>query len=108
MIPAQCGCRHACVYAAPVRPKEILLTPQYLALVTEYVPGGTLLTYSTVNKVDEDQACYFFRQIVDAISYCHSRNIAYRDVKLGELMRTHTHTRAAAKGAVAAALAGWA
>ena len=32
-------------------------------------------------RVSEQDACRFIRQILDALAYCHSKNIVHRDIK---------------------------
>eukprot|EP00461_Guttulinopsis_vulgaris_P005053 UN05058 len=34
----------------------------------------------------EHQACHYAAQVVDALSYCHSKNISHRDIKLENLL----------------------
>ena len=65
-----------------VEPRELLLTSSHIALVSEYVPGGSLAEYCKKHAVSEDLACYFFRQLVSVIEFCHEHRVAYRDVKL--------------------------
>jgi serine/threonine-protein kinase SRK2 len=65
-----------------VHPRELVLTPTHLGLVQEYMSGGTLGQYLKQHKVDEAVACYFFRQLIAAVEYCHRHRIAYRDIKL--------------------------
>ncbi|GLT39972.1 hypothetical protein SLA2020_141360 [Shorea laevis] len=48
-----------------IRFKEVVLTPTHLAIV-----------------MDEDEARYFFQQLISGISYCHTMQICHRDLKL--------------------------
>eukprot|EP01025_Chloroclados_australasicus_P057467 TRINITY_DN7162_c0_g1_i7.p1 TRINITY_DN7162_c0_g1~~TRINITY_DN7162_c0_g1_i7.p1 ORF type:complete len:328 (-),score=3.70 TRINITY_DN7162_c0_g1_i7:1329-2312(-) len=71
---------------------EVILTPSHLALCMEYASGGSLTSYvsdrwnSTPERgglfLSEDEARYFFIQFVLAVEYCHSHNVAHRDLKL--------------------------
>jgi serine/threonine protein kinase len=49
-----------------------VLTGKYVAFVVEYVRGGSVSDYLAGKKMDEDLACYLFRQLLDAIAYCHA------------------------------------
>ncbi|EAY16863.1 CAMK family protein kinase [Trichomonas vaginalis G3] len=51
-------------------------------LVLDYCAGGELFDYILKKKrLDEHTAALVFKQIVSAISYCHSFGIAHRDLK---------------------------
>jgi calcium-dependent protein kinase len=53
-----------------------------LHLVTEYMAGGEL--FKTIIKsgaVSEATAAHIMRQILSAVTYCHSLNIVHRDLK---------------------------
>jgi serine/threonine protein kinase len=53
-------------------------------------PGGTLSRYLCRHPVDEQAARYFFKQVVDAIAFCHARKIVYRDIKPANVLVTGT------------------
>lgn len=66
-----------------VRFKEVLLTPTHLAIVMEYAAGGELFErICNAGRFSEDEARFFFQQLVSGISYCHSMQICHRDLKL--------------------------
>lgn len=51
-------------------------------LVTEYVEKGDLFEFINWNgPLNEDEAIFYFRQIMSALEYCHSFNICHRDLK---------------------------
>ena len=59
-----------------IKPTELLLSRTHLALVTDYAPGGSLADYvRRRGRLTEHDASYFFRQIVDALLFCHQRGI---------------------------------
>ena len=66
---------------------EIMETEEYLYLITEYCESGELFDYIVKKKnLTEKQSCTFFHQIIDAISYIHSKNISHRDIKPENLL----------------------
>ncbi|KAF4967404.1 hypothetical protein FSARC_5044 [Fusarium sarcochroum] len=51
-------------------------------LILEYIDHGDLFTFiNTKGRLSEEVSVFFFRQIISAISYCHSFNICHRDLK---------------------------
>ena len=61
---------------------EVMETPQKIYLVMEYCDGGELFDYIVSKQhLSEKQACVFFQEIIDALTYLHSQNIVHRDVK---------------------------
>ncbi|KAI8469214.1 MAG: kinase-like domain-containing protein [Monoraphidium minutum] len=79
-----------------VRPREVVLTRTHLGLVMDYVAGGNMADYilkSILLKfgdfdrrdglvMEEDEALYFFKQIISAVAYCHEHKVAHRDLKM--------------------------
>ncbi|XP_058222245.1 serine/threonine-protein kinase SAPK2-like [Rhododendron vialii] len=66
-----------------VRFKEVLLTPTHLAIVMEYAAGGELFQrICNAGRFNEDEARFFFQQLISGVSYCHSMEICHRDLKL--------------------------
>ncbi|KAG5529510.1 hypothetical protein RHGRI_030041 [Rhododendron griersonianum] len=56
-----------------IRFKEVLLTPTHLAIVMEYAAGGELFErICTAGRFSEDEARFFFQQLISGVSYCHS------------------------------------
>jgi serine/threonine protein kinase len=55
----------------------------------EVCGGGDLLTYVRKRrKLREDIARHIFKQIVKGISYCHSKYVIHRDIKLDNILLT--------------------
>ncbi|KAL2020983.1 hypothetical protein VTK56DRAFT_7757 [Thermocarpiscus australiensis] len=51
-------------------------------LVTEYVEKGDMFEFINWNgALNEEEAIFYFRQIMSALDYCHSFNICHRDLK---------------------------
>ncbi|GMY04957.1 serin/threonine protein kinase [Fagus crenata] len=66
-----------------IRFKEVVLTPTHLAIVMEYAAGGELFErICAAGRFSEDEARYFFQQLISGVSYCHSMQICHRDLKL--------------------------
>ncbi|KAL4284693.1 hypothetical protein GQ457_16G022090 [Hibiscus cannabinus] len=63
--------------------KEVLLTPTHLAIVMEYAAGGELFErICNAGRFSEDEARFFFQQLISGVSYCHAMQICHRDLKL--------------------------
>ena len=61
---------------------EILETFERIYLVMEFCEGGDLYNYIlTRGHLTERQSCRFFHDIIEALAYLHSQNIAHRDIK---------------------------
>ena len=72
-----------------VRLREAINSPNHIHIIMEHVPGNSLRSYvkrKTLRKVDEPEARRLFEQVVQGIQYCHSLNIAHRDVKMENIL----------------------
>lgn len=66
-----------------VRFKEVILTPTHLAIVMEYASGGELFErICNAGRFNEDEARFFFQQLISGVSYCHAMHVCHRDLKL--------------------------
>ncbi|KAK8483368.1 hypothetical protein V6N13_097616 [Hibiscus sabdariffa] len=66
-----------------IRFKEVLVTPTHLAIAMEYAAGGELFgRICSAGRFSEDEARFFFQQLISGVSYCHSMQICHRDLKL--------------------------
>ncbi|KAE9599366.1 hypothetical protein Lal_00044078 [Lupinus albus] len=66
-----------------IRFKEVVLTPTHLGIVMEYAAGGELFDrICNAGRFSEDEARYFFQQLISGVCYCHSMQICHRDLKL--------------------------
>ncbi|TYG92720.1 hypothetical protein ES288_A11G054300v1 [Gossypium darwinii] len=66
-----------------VRFKEVILTPTHLAIVMEYASGGELFErICAAGRFNEDEARFFFQQLLSGVSYCHAMQVCHRDLKL--------------------------
>ncbi|CAD5219334.1 unnamed protein product [Bursaphelenchus okinawaensis] len=66
---------------------QFVETKTHFYLVLEYCSGGEMFDYIvSKNKLTEPEARHFFRQLVQAISFCHSQGFAHRDLKPENLL----------------------
>ncbi|GFS29985.1 protein kinase superfamily protein [Actinidia rufa] len=66
-----------------VRFKEVILTPTHLAIVMEYAAGGELFDrIGSAGHFSENEARFFFQQLISGVSYCHTMQVCHRDLKL--------------------------
>lgn len=60
-----------------------------MLIVIELSSGGDLLSYVRKRRqLKEDVAKSLFKQICEAIQYCHSKRILHRDIKLDNILLT--------------------
>lgn len=61
---------------------EVLDTQNTIYLIMECAEGGEMFDYIVAQKhVQEQQACKFFHQIIDAVHCLHQNEITHRDLK---------------------------
>jgi len=66
---------------------ETFPNDHYLLIVLELCSGGDLLGYVRKRrKLTEPIAKLIFKQILDGLSYCHSKGIVHRDIKLDNIL----------------------
>jgi serine/threonine protein kinase len=72
---------------------ETYETADSLYLIMEHVPGVNLEQYLELagGALSESEARRLFRQIVSAVSYCHSRWIVHRDLKVSLFIHFELH-----------------
>ncbi|XP_004492546.1 CBL-interacting serine/threonine-protein kinase 14-like [Cicer arietinum] len=66
---------------------EVLATKSKIYFIVEYAAGGEL--YEEVagkEKLTEDHARRYFRQLISSVKHCHSRGVYHRDLKLDNLL----------------------
>ena len=61
---------------------EIYESPNYISLITEYLPGKDLIEHLIIKKrFNEEEAQKIFFQLIDALYYMHKMNICHRDIR---------------------------
>ncbi|KAL6763166.1 kinase-like domain-containing protein [Haematococcus lacustris] len=72
--------------------REVFLTTSHLGIVMEYASGGELFDRITrAKRFSEDEARYFFQQLVSGVAYCHSMGVCHRDLKLENTLLDGRH-----------------
>ena len=67
----------------PLSAAQVLLTPTHLAIVMDYCSGGELFErICAKGPFSEQEARFFFRQLIAGVAYIHSQSVAHRDLKL--------------------------
>ncbi|KNE58672.1 CAMK/CAMKL/BRSK protein kinase [Allomyces macrogynus ATCC 38327] len=70
---------------------DVYETDEELYLVLEHVEGGELFDYLVKKgRLDEQEACSFFQQIIYGVHYCHQHLICHRDLKPENLLLDST------------------
>ena len=73
-----------------VRLYETYESVKHFLIVIELCSGGDLLNYVWKRrKLSENYAKYFFKQLVDALMYCHKKGVVHWDIKLDNILLDH-------------------
>ena len=60
----------------------VIETDRQIFIIMEYIKGNELFQYILVKKrLDEEEACYYFLQIINCIDYLNRIKISHRDLK---------------------------
>jgi 5'-AMP-activated protein kinase catalytic alpha subunit len=71
---------------------EVMATKSRIYFVLEYAKGGELFNKIEKGKLTEEAARKYFRQLIGAVDYCHSRGVYHRDLKLENLLLDENET----------------
>jgi 5'-AMP-activated protein kinase catalytic alpha subunit len=70
-----------------VRLHEVLASKTKIYMVLEYVTGGELFDrIASKGRLTEAQGRKLFQQLIDGVSYCHSKGVFHRDLKLENVL----------------------
>ena len=75
---------------------EVFESHKQVFFIMEYVNGGSLHGYLKMKpnrQMPELEAKFLWRQVVQAIHYCHQRNVTHRDIKLENILLDETKER---------------
>jgi len=73
-----------------VRLFETYESAKHFLIVMEICSGGDLLNYVWKRrKLTEEFSKYFFKQLIEALLYCHKKGIVHRDIKLDNILLDH-------------------
>ena len=71
---------------------EIFESSNSFYSVMEYCEGGELFNYIVKNqRLNEDEAAFFYYQLINGLEYIHSLGIVHRDLKPENLLLTNDH-----------------
>ena len=65
---------------------EVMASKTKIYFVLEYVKGGELFDKVAKGKLKEEVVKKYFKQLISAISFCHSRGVYHRDLKPKNLL----------------------
>ncbi|CAA7398236.1 unnamed protein product [Spirodela intermedia] len=65
---------------------EVMATKGKIFFVMEYVKGGELFSRVAKGRLKEEVVHKFFRQLISAVDFCHSRGVYHRDLKPENLL----------------------
>ncbi|NWU92619.1 NUAK2 kinase, partial [Upupa epops] len=66
---------------------EVFENSSKIVIVMEYASKGDLYDYiSERQRLSEQEARHFFRQVVSAVYYCHKNGVVHRDLKLENIL----------------------
>ena len=65
-----------------VNVKDVFATAAKIFIVLEFVGGGELFDkIATEGKLPEEKARFYFKQLIEGLSHCHSQGVCHRDLK---------------------------
>ncbi|KAM0943434.1 putative protein kinase CAMK-CAMKL-CHK1 family [Dioscorea sansibarensis] len=69
--------------------KEVLATRSRIFFILELARAGELFARVSQGRLPEPEARRYFRQLLSAVDFCHSRGVSHRDLKPENLLLDH-------------------
>ena len=69
---------------------DVKFEDEVVLLVSELVDGGPLYDRVSAGPIPEEEARFYFQQMVEAIAYCHQQKVIHRDLKLENVLVSRT------------------
>ncbi len=76
--------RLCCMHPNIIQFQEVFLTPDHLAIVSEYAPGGDLVDFIERHNTAHDRALMesearrLFQQLIVGVDFCHQVTYAFK------------------------------
>lgn len=72
---------------------DTISSKKHIYLITEYADAGDLFDYICKHKkIDEEQACFIYQQLLSSIEYIHKLGIVHRDIKPENILLDNENT----------------
>lgn len=69
--------------------EEVICTPYNVYIFQDLITGGDLMSYvDKMGPLEEPQAAVIVRQLLEAVQYLHTKQIAHRDIKPENILMT--------------------
>eukprot|EP00092_Neocalanus_flemingeri_P097980 GFUD01124927.1.p1 GENE.GFUD01124927.1~~GFUD01124927.1.p1 ORF type:complete len:980 (-),score=158.40 GFUD01124927.1:484-3423(-) len=66
---------------------QVMESDSFMYIITEFAANGEIFDWLVSNKkMSENQAAKTFSQILNAVNYCHLKNVVHRDLKAENLL----------------------
>ena len=87
-LPREIQCIHKLRHKHIVRMLEVLETERSMYIVMQEAENGDLLDFINANhrKIAEKDAKVYFKEILEAVEHCHTKNVVHRDLKCENIL----------------------
>ncbi|GMH43120.1 hypothetical protein BSKO_11042 [Bryopsis sp. KO-2023] len=78
--------------------REVFVSGEHLCIVLDYADGGDLVDFMNKHgNLSEQETRVIFRQLIEAVSYCHSKEVVNRDIKLENILVSYNNGKTTVK-----------